>query len=56
MLTTPNGTLFGFKDPKGQLHFFSTKGGYLSITAGKGSTPLRVKDWIARLQIEEGKR
>lgn len=53
-VTSKSGTIFGFSDQRGQLHFFSTKGGYLSVTSGKNSTRSSLKDWIARVRIEEG--
>ena len=51
---TKQGTLFGFSDNTGQLHFFSTRGGYLSVSGPNSNAANPVKEWIAQLQIDQG--
>ena len=44
------GTVFGFRNKEGQLHFFSTKGGYLQVTPKKGDASQTVALWLARFE------
>jgi hypothetical protein len=46
------GAIFGFQDRHGQLHFFSTRGGYLQVTSSHQAGALKTQDWISKLVFD----
>ncbi|MCM0606210.1 MAG: hypothetical protein KA715_08980 [Xanthomonadaceae bacterium] len=49
-------TFFGFESNKGQIHFFSNKGGYLLLTPGEKTKKTEVSEWLTRLQVDEDRK